>query len=181
MKNVLDIRKYFIYFVMYAVVGWLYEVFLEVVVYRWGFSNRGVLFGPYAVIYGFGALIFIFSLSKLIAYKKSKPLNIVKPIIIFVLCALIATAIELIATYGLEFFTGSWPWQTYVDYEYNFQARIALSPSIRFGIGGVVFLYIVQPLFEKLVSKLKETTIIKLSSILAVVLIVDVIYTLFIR
>ena len=37
------IRKYFMYFIMYALVGWLYEVFLEVVIYKWGFSNRGCL------------------------------------------------------------------------------------------------------------------------------------------
>ena len=55
--------EYFIYFMLYSIIGWIYEVFLEVVVYRWGFSNRGVLFGPYCVIYGFGALILIFSLS----------------------------------------------------------------------------------------------------------------------
>ena len=40
------IRKYYLYFMMYAIIGWCYEVFLEVVVYRWGFTNRGVLFGP---------------------------------------------------------------------------------------------------------------------------------------
>lgn len=27
----------FLYFMAYAVIGWIYEVFLEVVVYRWGF------------------------------------------------------------------------------------------------------------------------------------------------
>ena len=37
-----------IWFFLYSVLGWLYEVFLEVVVYRWGFTNRGVLFGPTA-------------------------------------------------------------------------------------------------------------------------------------
>ena len=57
--------EYFLYFIMYSVFGWLYEVFLEVVVYRWGFSNRGVLFGPWCVVYGVGALILIFSLSGL--------------------------------------------------------------------------------------------------------------------
>ena len=54
------------------------------------------------------------------------------------------TAIELGTSYALEWITGSWPWQTYVDYDINFQARIALSPSIRFGIGGVFFLYCFQ-------------------------------------
>ena len=51
------IQKHFIYFMLYAILGWIYEVFLEVVVYRWGFSNRGVLFGPYCPVYGFGAII----------------------------------------------------------------------------------------------------------------------------
>ena len=46
----------FLYFMAYAVIGWIYEVFLEVVVYRWGFSNRGFLFGPYLPVYGFGAV-----------------------------------------------------------------------------------------------------------------------------
>ena len=39
-------EEYFFYFMLYSVIGWIYEVFLEVVVYRWGFSNRGALFGP---------------------------------------------------------------------------------------------------------------------------------------
>ena len=49
----------FLYFMAYAVIGWIYEVFLEVVVYRWGFSNRGFLFGPYLPVYGFGAVIIL--------------------------------------------------------------------------------------------------------------------------
>ena len=52
-------RNYFLYFVMYSVIGWIYEVFLEVVIYRWGFSNRGLLFGPYCPIYGVGAIVLI--------------------------------------------------------------------------------------------------------------------------
>lgn len=59
------VQEYFFYFMLYSMIGWIYEVFLEVVVYRWGFSNRGVLFGPYCVIYGFGALILIFTLGGL--------------------------------------------------------------------------------------------------------------------
>ena len=65
-----------------------------------------------------------------------------------------ATLLELITSYISEFISGSWPWQTYADYKINFQARIALSPSIRFGLGGVLFLYLLQPLFEKICNKL---------------------------
>lgn len=147
------ISNYIIYFMLYAMIGWIYEVFLEVVVYRWGFSNRGVLFGPWLPVYGFGALIFIFLIYPLIKGKDSKKRLLMIPVV-FLGCMIAATLLELLTSYICELFTGSWPWQTYKDYKINFQGRIALSPSIRFGLGGLLFLYILQPLFEKITDKL---------------------------
>lgn len=144
-----------IYFTLYAVFGWLYEVFLEVVVYRWGFTNRGVLFGPYCPVYGFGALAFLLLVYPIIRNKSFRDRLKWIPVV-FLLCMLIATAIELGTSYALEAITGSWPWQTYADYKINFQARIALSPSIRFGLGGVLFLYVLQPLFERITRPLSD-------------------------
>ena len=34
------VQSYVLYFFFYSMLGWLYEVFLEVVVYRWGFRRR---------------------------------------------------------------------------------------------------------------------------------------------
>ena len=62
--------NYVVYFTFYSVIGWCYEVFLEVVVYRWGFSNRGVLFGPYTPVYGVGALAFLLLVYPVIRNKK---------------------------------------------------------------------------------------------------------------
>lgn len=92
-----------------------------------------------------------------------------------------ATILELITSYICEAFMGSWPWQTYADYKINFQARIALSPSLRFGLGGVIFLYLLQPLFEKLTSKLPKKVLTIITSILLVIVIVDSIYTFIIK
>ena len=174
------IQKHFIYFMLYAILGWIYEVFLEVVVYRWGFSNRGVLFGPYCPVYGFGALAFIFTVYPFIKKKNIKKKLFLIPIV-FLLCMGIATLIELITSYLCEFFLGSWPWQTYANYKYNFQARIALSPSIRFGIGGVAFLYIIQPLYEKLLEKLGNKKVNIIFIILLLILAIDMIYTFIIK
>ena len=70
MKKLIEkISPYIIYFMLYSMIGWIYEVFLEVVVYRWGFSNRGVLFGPWLPVYGTGALIFIFLVYPIIKEK----------------------------------------------------------------------------------------------------------------
>ena len=68
---------------------------------------------------------------------------------------------------------GYWPWQTYLDYKINFQGRIALSPSIRFGIGGVVFLYIFQPAFEFMCNKLNKRILNIVFYILLICIIVD--------
>ena len=175
------VQKLFLCFWMYAVLGWCYEVFLEVVVYRWGFSNRGVLFGPYCPVYGVGAIIFLLCFGRLMRKKDVKWLNIAKPFLIFAGCMAIATLIELIASYILEAATGEWPWQTYANYKYNFQARIALSTSVRFGLGGTAFMYIVQPLFDKLLSRPSRKTLDLIAAAVLILTAADVIYTLFIK
>lgn len=168
------VQNLFLLFMMYALIGWCYEVFLEVVVYDWGFSNRGVLFGPYLPVYGFGALAFILCFYKLIKDKLLKKKLLYIPLI-FLGCMIVATLLELVTSYICEYFTGSWPWQTYADYKYNFEARIALSPSIRFGIGGVIFLYVLQPLFDKLLSKLSDNIRSIIFYLLLFLLIADII------
>ena len=95
---------------------------------------------------------------------------------VFLGSALIATAIELAATYICEYTIGYWPWQTYADYKINFQARIALSPSIRFGLGGVLFLYVIQPVFELIVNKMNNRKKALLFFTLLTVIIVDIIF-----
>ena len=179
MKKNEKLNNYIIYFMLYAMIGWIYEVFLEVVVYKWGFSNRGVLFGPWLPVYGFGALIFIFLIYPLIKAKPLKRKLILIPVV-FLGCMLAATLLELITSYICEWAMGSWPWQTYADYKINFQARIALSPSLRFGLGGTIFLYLLQPAFEKICQKLGNKVKI-ISYIIIAVLIIDCIYTFIIK
>ena len=175
-KKKTPIWNYIVWFTFYSVIGWCYEVFLEVVVYRWGFTNRGVLFGPYTPVYGFGALAFLLLVYPVIREKKGRQKLIRLPLV-FLLCMLIATAIELGTSYILEAVTGSWPWQTYADYVINFQARIALSPSIRFGLGGVLFLYVLQPLFERICGKLGPGRTRILAAVFLAMFAADCVYT----
>lgn len=170
-------EEYFLYFITYSVIGWIYEVFLETVIYGWGFSNRGVLWGPYCPVYGVGALIFILTVNRLIVRDKACRLKLIP--VVFLLCMLIATSVELLTTYILEYFTGGWPWQTYADYVINFQARIALSPSIRFGIGGVIILYIIQPVLEKSIMKFRYRKYAAM--FIVAVFAADIIYTFFVK
>lgn len=178
--NKRKISECVLFFWVYAVIGWIYEVVLETFIYRWGFSNRGVLFGPWLPVYGFGATVFLLLWYRLVKGKTVKRKICMIPVI-FLLTMATATLIELIASYLLEWFTGSWPWQTYADYKYNFQARIALSTSIRFGIGGVLFLYVIQPFLDILAAKMKDKTVIITAVTIVTVLAADLVYTIFFR
>lgn len=175
MKNIQD---YFLYFMFYSVLGWIYEVFLEVVVYRWGFSNRGVLTGPYCVVYGFGAVILLLTLSGLMKKKIMWGPVCVTPLLVFAGIILITTGIELAASYIMEYTMGGWQWD-YTRFAFDFQGRIAPNPSIRFGIGGMVILYLLQPLAgrftERVSPKIQKTTAL----VCAAVIVVDVIYLVF--
>lgn len=169
------LRNYYLYFMMYAIIGWIYEVVLEVFIYKWGFTNRGVLFGPYCPVYGVGALAFIFTCGRFLKDKDIKKKILLIPVI-FISCMGIATLIELCASYLCEWILGSWPWQTYADYKINFQARIALSPSLRFGLGGVIFLYLLQPLFEIITSKVNSKILNVIAIIIGILFLIDIIY-----
>lgn len=135
-----------IFFFLYAIVGWIYETVLEVFIYKAGFSNRGVLFGPYLPVYGVGAVLFLFTSYPIIKNKEKKWPYIP---VIFVTTALSATIVELITSYLCEWTIGTIPWD-YSRYAIAFDNRIALNTSLRFGLGGVLFLYLLQPFFERL-------------------------------
>ena len=65
----------------------------------------------------------------------------------------LTTVVELIASYLLEWTPGGWLWD-YTRYTIQWQGRICLSASLRFGVGGMVILYGLQPLLEKGVGRL---------------------------
>lgn len=167
-----NLKKYFLYFLFYSFLGWTYEVILGLVFYNLGFVNRGFLFGPYLPIYGIGSLIFIILLEKSMQ-NKIKILNInIMPLIVFFIVVLLTTILELISTYIMDVTVGGWLWD--YSYEYmNFQGRIALIPSIRFGFGGIIILYIIHPLCKKIINSINSTQFDKLAFILVIIFLLD--------
>lgn len=177
-NNYKKINNYVIYFMLYAMIGWIYEVLLELFVWKHGFINRGTFFGPWLPVYGVGALIFIFFIYPIIKDKPLKRKMILIPIV-FLGCMFSATLLELITSYLCEWIIGYIPWD-YFNYKIHFQGRIALSTSIRFGLGGAFFLYFLQPLFEKICDKLGNRVKI-VSYIIIAILVLDAIYSFILK
>lgn len=71
-KKIEKVIDYYLVFCVYALIGWLYEVFwmrFVVAPHRW--INRGVLIGPFLPIYGFGMLLLVVTLKKMMQKKHS--------------------------------------------------------------------------------------------------------------
>ena len=174
------LQKCFIFFTAYSVIGWLYETVLELFIYQTGFSNRGFLFGPYCVVYGFGMVFLLFCLIEL----KSKKINVgrlpITPILVFIGIGVLATKVELIASYLMEWFTGSFMWD-YERFAFDFQGRIALNPSLRFAAGGTFLMYAIQPILEKITDAMSKKTLGNSCIVLALLFVADIIYTVFFK
>ena len=151
--NLQNFKKIFLYFIFYSIIGWVYEIFLEVIVYKWGYMPREFFRGPIAPIYGIGAILIIFCFYN---YSKKTEISFIKRLIlVFVGSIILTTIIELIASYIFEIKTGTWAWRTgYLKYVVNFEGRVALSTSIRFGLICVLCVFVIHRLFDKFLDYL---------------------------
>lgn len=136
-------------FLFYAFAGWCYESLFLCPIREHQFVNRGYLFGPWLPIYGFGALILLGMLSRLRQTQGPWSRRLLRALAVFLAITLLATAVELAAAYVIQAagkdFSVLW---YYGSYSFNFQGRVALWPSVRFGIVGMLVLYVLQPLLE---------------------------------
>jgi len=146
------IRNLLLQFILFAVSGWIYEVLYTLG--AWGvYENRGVLFGPWLPLYGFGGMIIYAIFCKIIDKPvKLGPINL-RPVLIFIYACLLTTLIELGATYLLDAvgmdFRILWD---YSERFANFEGRVSLSASLWFGALAMAILYFVLPLYRRFVG-----------------------------
>ena len=172
------IEKLFLYFLMAAIIGWCYEVFLEVVVYRWGFQNRGVLFGPYCPVYGVGMLAFLLCFGKFAKMQLSWRVRWTRPILIFLGCGAVATLIELAVSYLLEWTTGSWHGKPMQTMQSIFRQELLFPRLFVLASAAFCFCICFRPLFAKITGLMSEKVLHVVSITAAVIMGLDLICTI---
>ena len=179
MKKVLDKVVYLLFFfIFFSFIGWLYEVGIFLVEDHI-FVNRGVLYGPWLPVYGAGALIIY-----LIFYRlKKKPVKIgklnIRPLLIYIYIVLATTIVELITTYIIDFMKSDW--RKLWDYSgsfMNYQGRVSLPSSLKFGLIGIIGVYIIIPLIDKFIGLNNKITK-AITYIIILLFIVDIIIHIF--
>ena len=143
----LDVFDILTYFIIYSVLGWIMESTVRTVCEK-KIINTGFLNGPCCPIYGIGAIIMFLFLGR---FED-------KPIILFLLSITVLTLWEYAVGVLLEkiFKTKYWD---YSKQKFNFQGRICLVNSICWGILGLVFIKILHPFVQNILSKVDKNII----------------------
>ncbi len=153
--------QYFLYFFLYAMIGYVCEViYCSVPLKR--LVNRGFLHGPYLPIYGFGALLVVIPLMFFKAY----------PILVFLFAVLLTSTLEFMTSFLLEkiFHTQLWDYSKHFA---NIHGRVCLLNSTLFGIMGLIATYWLHPTLVKAVSVIPDVVMHPLSSVLLLGISID--------
>lgn len=152
--------KIFWVFIIGCLAGYILEVTWHFILTR-GFQTRqGLIYGPFAPVYGLGTLAFYLVLPKI--------KNIFN---VFWVSALLGGITEYLCSYFQERFFGTISWD-YSDLFMNLDGRTSITYCILWGILGIIFIKLIYPYIEKIFDKINMTVITKFVTAFAVVFMV---------
>lgn len=155
------ITIYFLLFIMYSFLGWCMEMVVCNVSSK-KIVNRGFLIGPVCPIYGFGCLLIMILLRK---YYDD-------PIVLFVMAVVLCSLLEYFTSYLMEkLFKARW-WD-YSNRKFNINGRICLDNLVAFGLLGLLMMYVINPLFVKLLNSVSINVLYVIALIILIVFVVD--------
>ncbi len=152
-------------FYISSVIGFLYELIISLI--KTGKYHRGILFGPWLPIYGTGTVLIIALLNK---YKK-------KPYLIFILSFFLTGILELIIGFILNKFLNMRLWD-YTGWFLNIKGYVCLLSAFCFAIGGLLAIYVLKPLVDKLINNKNSKIIKKVLVIISLFFGLDIIATI---
>lgn len=134
------------YFILFSFIGWIIET-----IYHFAkgiYVNRGFLTGPFCIIYGFGVLIMM-KINEKIKVKNKFFKAIILWLSVFVAC----TLFEYLTSYFIELLFGIRLWD-YSGLSFNVGGRVRLITSIAWSNCGLVLIYFIKPLIDKIYNNL---------------------------
>lgn len=134
-------------FLLYSILGFLLETVRSFLVNS-KFTS-GILYGPWTPIYGIGIVIVILISNYLFAHLHLS--RWIETFITFVIITLILTLLEWIGGILIEkiFHTVFWD---YSKEAFSIGKYISLSKSLMWGVGSILFIYVLKPLLEGVIK-----------------------------
>ena len=155
----------FLLFITFCFAGWCWEVALHFMQFG-EFVNRGTMYGPWLPIYGSGGILVMILCAR---FRKN-------PVAEFFVSLTLCGILEYISSWQLEMRYHQ-RWWSYDGYFLNLHGRICAEGLLVFGIGCCAVVYLIAPVFDFLLSKVKEKVLIGVSLVLAVLYGTDFVYS----
>lgn len=161
-------KKLFFVFLVGSIIGSIYEELLFTIQH---FSEtgelahalrRGVIYGPFNVIYGFGAVVMIYLLLR-------KPL---KNWQIFLFAAVLGGVVEYVVSWLQEIFTHTKSWD-YSQLFLNIGGRTTIPFMLVWGLLGLVLVKVVYPLVSHLIERIPVKTGDLIYTVLVILMALD--------
>lgn len=153
-------------FFIFSAIGWVWEVSLHLVT-DGEFVNRGVLHGPWLPIYGGGGVLILMLLNRL---RK-------RPVLEFIGIVVLCGCVEYTTSFVLEILHNGERWWDYSGYFLNLNGRICAEGLLVFGIGGIAIVYMLAPLLDNQIQRIRPWALIPLCLILLTAFTVDNVYS----
>lgn len=141
--------KLFLIFIIFSILGAYYEetmFFCKKIIRHlplvWEYK-RGLIYGPFSPVYGFGAVIMTITLA-----KKERPWWK-----IFIYASLLGGLVEFGISYLQETFLGTISWD-YSTKFLNIQGRTTVGIMMVWGLMGVIFVKIIYPKISEWIEKI---------------------------
>ena len=125
--------KVFWVFILGCLFGWVVETILNFLQTSNFQSRQGLIYGPFAQVYGLGAVSFYLVLPKLKSIWA-----------IFFAAAILGGVVEYLCSFFQEYFFGTVSWD-YTNLMFNLHGRTSLSYAIIWGILGIWFIKVIYP------------------------------------
>lgn len=160
------IARYFLYFIIYAFMGWLLEEIWHLIKLK-KIVDRGFLIGPLCPIYGWGCILIIILIGR----------NTTDILAVFLKAIVVCSILEYLTSYIMEkLFHARW-WD-YSDSKFNLNGRICLDTMLPFGFLGCFVVYVLHPFVMSIVNLLSMPWFYIVTGIILIIFLVDNIISL---
>ena len=159
--------KYFWIFIIGSLIGFIYETILEYIQTGRIFSKQELIYGPFTVVYGIGAVIFT------IVNKKFKNVSV-----IFLLTAFFVGVLEYFYSFFQERFFGTVSWD-YSEAITNIDGRTTILYAIGWGILGVIYVKVLYPSISKLIESIQKKIAVPVTWAIIIFMIFNINITIF--
>lgn len=145
--NGLTKEKYLYVFLIMSILGYIYEYILEGIInlvkyYSFtAYPHKGVIYGPFNIIYGFGTIIMMF----LFVNKNKKWYKIL------IESSLFLGLFEYLVSFFQESFTGETSWD-YSNTFLNINGRTSVPIMLIWGVFTLIFIKLIYPTISKLIE-----------------------------